>query len=81
MSKINYIIYRPETCNLETEIFFYRDQEKFLKQVDGSSICAFYKFEKYNYSNGTLSMFEICYDIKTWLVKFTDSNSSKQLKR
>ena len=36
MSKINYINYRPDTCNLETKILLYRDQEKLLKQVDSS---------------------------------------------
>ena len=35
MSKINYIIYRPDTCNLQTKLALYRDQEKLLKQVDG----------------------------------------------
>ena len=36
MSKINYVIYRPGKCNLQTKIVVYRDQEKLLKQVDGS---------------------------------------------
>ena len=36
MSKINYIIYRPETYNLQTKVLLYRDHEKLLKQIDGS---------------------------------------------
>ena len=36
MSKINYIIYRPDTCNLQTKLALYQDQEKLLKQVDGT---------------------------------------------
>ena len=36
MYKITYIIYRPETCNLQTKILLYQDQKKLLKQVDGS---------------------------------------------
>ena len=36
MSKIDYMIYRPETGNLQTKILLYRDQEKLLKQKDGS---------------------------------------------
>ena len=34
MSKINYRIYRPDTCHLQTKILLYRDKEKLLKQVD-----------------------------------------------
>ena len=36
MPKISYIIYRPDTRSLQTEIVVYRDQEKLLKQADGS---------------------------------------------
>ena len=34
MSKINYRIYRPDACNLQTKIVLDRDQKKLLKQVD-----------------------------------------------
>ena len=34
MSKINYIIYRPDTCNLQTKIVLKWDQEKLLKHID-----------------------------------------------
>ena len=36
MSKINYIIYKPATCNLQTKTSLYRDQEKLQRQVDCS---------------------------------------------
>ena len=36
MSSINNILYRPATRNLQTKIVVYRDQEKLLKQVEGS---------------------------------------------
>ena len=36
MFKINYIIYKPDTCSLQIKIALYRDQEKLLKQLDGS---------------------------------------------
>ena len=36
MSKTNYIICRPDISNLQIKIVFYRDEEKLLKQVDGS---------------------------------------------
>ena len=36
MSKINYIIYRPDISNLQIKIVLHRDEEKLLKQVDGS---------------------------------------------
>ena len=45
MSKIIYIIYRPDTCDLQTEILLYREQERLLKQVDGSETYVFYKFQ------------------------------------
>ena len=36
LSKINYIIRRLDTCNLQTKIVLYPDKAKLLKQVDGS---------------------------------------------
>ena len=36
MSKINYIIYRPDTCNLQIKIVLYKNQEKLLKQEDAN---------------------------------------------
>ena len=36
MSKINNIIYTPDTSNLHTKIVLYWNQEKLLKKVDGS---------------------------------------------
>ena len=36
MPKISYIISRPDKCNLQTKIVVYRDQEKLLRQADGS---------------------------------------------
>ena len=45
MSTINYINYRPDTCNLQTKIILYRDQEKLLEQVDASQTCVFYEFQ------------------------------------
>ena len=36
MSKINDIIYRTDTCDLQTKIVLYENQEKLRKQVDGS---------------------------------------------
>ena len=36
MSETNYVIYLPDVCNLQIKIVLHRDQEKLLKQVDGS---------------------------------------------
>ena len=36
MSKMTNTIYRPETFNLQTKIILFPDQQKILKQVDGS---------------------------------------------
>ena len=36
MPKMNYIVYRPDTCNLQTKTVLYRDLKKLLKQVDGN---------------------------------------------
>ena len=36
MSKIGNINYRPDKCNLETQTESFPDQERLLKQVDGS---------------------------------------------
>ena len=36
MFKTNYMIYRPETCNLQAKIVLYPEQEKLLQQVYGS---------------------------------------------
>ena len=36
MRKIKNIIYRPDICNLQTKTVLFLDQEKLLKQVDGS---------------------------------------------
>ena len=44
MSKINYINYKPDASNLQTPTALNRDQEKLMKEVDGSLTCAFYKF-------------------------------------
>ena len=35
MSKIRYIISRPDTYNMQTRIILFPDQEKLLQQVDG----------------------------------------------
>ena len=45
MCKTNYIIYRPDTCNLQIKILLHQDQEKLPKQVDGSKTCVFYKLQ------------------------------------
>ena len=36
MSKINYIVYRPDKFNLLVKVVLYWDQKKLLKQVEGS---------------------------------------------
>ena len=35
MSKINYVIYRPDKCKLQARTAVYWDQKKILKQVVG----------------------------------------------
>ena len=45
MSKINHIICEPVTCNLQTKTSLYQDQEKILRQEDGSWTCVFYEFQ------------------------------------
>ena len=42
MFKINYIIYKFDTYNLQTKIVLYRDQEKVVKQIDDSQTSVFY---------------------------------------
>ena len=44
MFKINYIIYKLDTYNLQTKIVLYRDQEKVVKQIDDSQTSVFYNF-------------------------------------
>ena len=44
MFKINYIIYKLDTYNLQTKIVLYRDHEKVVKQIDDSQTSVFYNF-------------------------------------